>query len=211
MKLQAAMDEIAGINQAGKTGTTKVQGGKIYTNVSARVEVLRKHLGLECGIETAPLFPANGGIFMQAWVKDKSGFILGTGHAYATSVSKEKGIEKLETTAVGRALASLGLAGGEYASDVEMNTWQERYEEPSTGIHIEISADDVAPDDWLASKISLIEEYATKPRSTPEGVGKAYDKAIHDPIWAKLTPEQCAEYEETIKQIKFQLKQKETA
>jgi hypothetical protein len=58
----------------------------------------------------------------------KGSDVIGSGHAYATSISKEKGLEKLESVSIGRAMASLGLSGGEYASDSEMESWKGRYE-----------------------------------------------------------------------------------
>lgn len=128
MELTKAMDEIAELNDKGGKGTEKLQG-KTYTKVAARVEVFRKHLGLSLGIETEVLFPIKG-VMMIARVKDKEGFVLGSGHAYAESLGKDKSLEKLESVAVGRALASLGLIGGEYATDSEVETWPERYEDP---------------------------------------------------------------------------------
>lgn len=198
------MNEISTLNEKGGKGTTKVQGGKTYTNVSTRVEVFRKHLGLEYGIEAAPLFPMNGGIFMQAWVKNAQGMIIGTGHAYATSVSKEKGIEKLETTAIGRALASLGLAGGEYASDTEMESWAGRYDEK--GIHMEMGEDDVSPESFLKSKLEALSEWVTKPKSTLEKLVAWDEKTQNDPIFNKLNDPQKLLYSEAVKEAEHTLK-----
>lgn len=203
-KIQEAMAEISGLNEKGGKGTTKVQGGKIYTNVSTRVEVFRKHFGFEYGIETAPLFPHGGGIFMQAWIK-KGGEIVGSGHAFSQNITKEKGIEKLETTAIGRALASLGLSGGEYASDVEMETWQERYEEPKKQ-NGWMSDDEVPPETWLKAKIARMEEFVTKPKSTVEKLIDGDTATRKDPIFSKLNDGQRLEYEEAVKAADFALK-----
>lgn len=209
-KLIKAMDEIAKLNEQGGKGTTKVQGGKTYTNVSARVEVFRKHLGLEYGIETSPLFPAQGGIFMQAWVKDMNGNVIGSGHAYATSVSKEKGIEKLETTAIGRAMASLGLAGGEYASDIEMESWDDRYSPPP--IHMEYGADDVEPEEWMNAKVERLYKYIETPKASLEGMAKADTKTRDDPIFKKIIDEGLDDirdvYEVAIKDAETKLKKR---
>lgn len=204
MEILKAMDELAKLNEKAGKGTTKVQGGKIYTNVSTRVEAFRKHLGLEYGIETAPLFPATGGVLMQAWVKDLNGNIIGTGHAFANSVSKEKGIEKLETTAIGRALASIGLAGGEYASDTEMETWPERYAKPE-GM---MTTEEVTPESWLEHKIMNIEEFITKPKSTLAKLYVGDGVTRKDPMFATLNDGQVKEYEEAIKQADFKLQEK---
>jgi len=127
-RLKSAMDNVAKLNEKGIT----VQGGKKYTQVVTRVEVFRKEFGLDYGIDTEILFPANGGIVVKAKVTSKDGFIVGSGSAYASQLNKEKCLEKIETTAIGRALASCGLAGGEYASDDEIKTYDDRYATPIT-------------------------------------------------------------------------------
>lgn len=124
--LNKAMEEISALNTAGAKGTTKVQGGKIYTNVSSRVEVFRKHYGLDYGLDTQ-ISAFEGGVLCKAYIMVGAD-VVGSGHAYSTNIAKDKSIEKLETTAIGRAMASIGLAGGEYASDVELDSWEERYE-----------------------------------------------------------------------------------
>lgn len=54
----------------------------------------------------------------------------GTAQASATKIANEKGFEKLETVATGRALANLGyLASGEVASSEEMEEFQEYKQE----------------------------------------------------------------------------------
>ena len=59
MKHADAMKEIADLNKRGAAGTTDIKG-KTYTNVATRVEVFRKHFGLEYGINTELLFPVKG-------------------------------------------------------------------------------------------------------------------------------------------------------
>ena len=44
-KLNKAMNEVSGQNKDG----VKVQGGKKYTNVSTRVEMLRRNFGFDVG------------------------------------------------------------------------------------------------------------------------------------------------------------------
>jgi hypothetical protein len=123
-KVGNAMDNIAKLNEKGIT----VQGGKKYTQVVTRVEAFRREFGFSYGIDTDILFPADGGAVVKAKVLSDQGHLIGSGMAYTSNISKEKCLEKLETTAVGRALASCGLAGGEYASDDEIKSYEERYE-----------------------------------------------------------------------------------
>lgn len=207
MELNKAMDEIAKLNDAGGKGTVKLQG-KTYTNVSTRVEVFRRHLGLDLGIETEVLFPVKG-IMMIARVKDKEGFIIGSGHAYTDNLAKDKSLEKLESVAVGRAMASLGLSGGEYASDSEMESWQARYNPPA--IHVDLGEDDVPPGDWLKEKIKILEAYPKKPRSTTKGLAVADGNARRDPIFKKLNEEQRLEFEGAVNLANKLLKEKEMA
>lgn len=122
--LEMAMQEVSSLNSEG----IKVQGGKRYTQVVTRVEVFRKHLGFHYGIETG-IFEFAGGFMAKAVIRDLTNDkIIGTGHSYAGSIAKEKSVEKFETTAIGRALASCGLSGGEYATQEELETHEDRYE-----------------------------------------------------------------------------------
>lgn len=123
--VKKAMAEVAELNDQG----IKVAGGKKYTQVVTRVEVFRKNFGFDVGINTdVKLF--GSGFLVKATVFLKGGEQIGSGHAYATSIQQTKSIEKLETTAIGRALASCGLAGGEYCTQEEIDTFNERYQEP---------------------------------------------------------------------------------
>lgn len=123
--IQAAMAELSDLNKAKGAGTQDIKG-KTYTKVAARVEVFRTHLGLDYGLDTQ-ISDFQGGVLCKAYVT-KGEEVIGSGHAYSTGVSQEKGLEKLESTAIGRAMASIGLSGGEYASVNEMESWEGRYE-----------------------------------------------------------------------------------
>ena len=190
MEIVKAMDEIAKLNDAGGKGTVKLQG-KVYTNVSTRVEVFRKHLGLEYGLDTEVMFPVKG-VMMIAKVKDKEGSIVGSGHAYADSLAKDKSLEKLESVAIGRAMASIGLAGGEYASDGEIESWKERYD---SGIGIEKGADDVPAPAWIEERIQNLTAFVSSPKPTKANWNKRIDKIETDPIFTKLRPDEIGVYE----------------
>jgi len=165
--LNKAMDEIAVLNKDGVV----VQGGKRYTQVVVRMEVFRRRFGLDYGIDTDVLFPAEGGIIVKAKVTGE-GNIIGSGMAYATEMSKEKCLEKLETTAVGRALASIGLSGGEYCSQNELDTYEERYEE----ITAEQREQQLEAIDGLYDYETLVEfdEYKPDISNLPEILLEAY-------------------------------------
>lgn len=64
-------------------------------------------------------------VVMKAIITGEDGAIIGSGFAEEIrgdgNVNKTSALENCETSAVGRALASIGLAGGEYASANEMD------------------------------------------------------------------------------------------
>jgi hypothetical protein len=120
------MDAVAKENKNG----VKMQGGKKYTQVVTRVEIFRRHFGLEYGIQTE-IKPLSNGVLASATVTNPDGAIIGSGHAHTTAIQKDKSIEKCETTAIGRALASCGLSGGEYATENEIESHEERYAQPA--------------------------------------------------------------------------------
>lgn len=123
-KLIEAMNEVGGLND---THGVNMQGGKKYTQVVHRVQAFRKHLGLEYGLDTQ-ISTFGGGFLCKAYVM-KEDLVIGSGHAYTADLNKNKSLEKLESTAIGRAMASIGLSGGEYATDLEVDSWEDRYED----------------------------------------------------------------------------------
>lgn len=107
--------------------TTKIQGGAEYAKVSDRLKEFRKD-NPRGKIETIPLMQESGMVMFKATIlKDKADehSAEATGHALQTK-SGIKDFEKLETVAVGRALALLGYgADGEIASSEEMEEFEE--------------------------------------------------------------------------------------
>lgn len=100
--------------------------GKEYAKVPERIKEFRQ----DCpngSIKTTPTMLADGQIMFQAVIlKDKSNANSADATAHAIGKSEgEKAFEKLETIAVGRALAMLGyLSSGEVASSEEMEEFQ---------------------------------------------------------------------------------------
>lgn len=113
-----------------KVKTISFGAVKDYAKVKDRLNEFRQANpnGL---VETTPMPQPDGSLMFKARIlKDKSNPASGeaTGHAFSNieKLTKEKGFEKLETIAVGRALALLGYASdGEIASSEEMEEFNE--------------------------------------------------------------------------------------
>ena len=131
-ELKNVMAAVNDINQS--HGVTQ-KGGKKYTEVSKRVEAFRTHFGLKYGITTNIIVDDGIRVLIKAQVYDLANTAIPVGEGYAEELRGEghfaKGdkrnvntgaaIENCETSAIGRALASLGLHGGQYASVDEIN------------------------------------------------------------------------------------------
>lgn len=112
--------------------------GKSYATVPARIKEFREANpnGL---IETKPEILGDEIMFSARILKDKSNQSSGeaTGHAIGKKVG-DKAFEKLETIAVGRALALLGyMASGDIASSEEMEEFMAYKENQAFGIRME--------------------------------------------------------------------------
>ena len=121
-----------------KTKTTTIGGGAEYARVPERIKMFREACP-NGSIETKPTILEDGSyMFSCTVVKDlKDEF---SPRATGNALGNKKGIkdfEKLETVAVGRALAFLGyLASGDIASSEEMEEFQEFQEEQKEKIVI---------------------------------------------------------------------------
>lgn len=102
--------------------------GKFYTTVDKRVQVFRKHFG-SCGrITTTVHLNDLERVVVDATVAIFKNNVWETiGNDYAEEfrsqgpVNKTSALENCCTSAIGRALASCGLGGGEYASSFELD------------------------------------------------------------------------------------------
>ena len=116
-KFQTAMDFVADLN---KSHGVMQRGGKQYTEVAKRVEAFRTVFGGEYGIDTDIIHNDGQTVVVKATVKDKDGFVVGSGLAEeirgSSHITKTSAVEVCETSAIGRALASMGMHGGQYAS-----------------------------------------------------------------------------------------------
>lgn len=98
--------------------------GKQYLQVVDRVNLFRYHYGMAYAIDTEILADDGKRVLMVASVKDNDGRVVGKGYAEEIRnvgpINRTSAVENCETSAIGRALANIGLAGNEYASAFEM-------------------------------------------------------------------------------------------
>tara|TARA_S200002703_G_scaffold122963_1_gene108894 strand:+ start:554 stop:1255 length:702 start_codon:yes stop_codon:yes gene_type:complete len=120
--IQQAMALCAELN---KTHGVKQRGGKMYTQVVHRMEAFRKVFGVSMGVDTKILVDDGQRVVVKAIITNADGIVVGSGMAEEIRgqghVNTTSALENCESSAVGRALASIGLAGGEYASANEMD------------------------------------------------------------------------------------------
>ena len=119
--LKLAIDEC---NNLIETEGVVQKGNKKYLEVKHRVQVFRKFFPL-WGIQTTLLYADEKYVRVQATITNPTGAIIGSGMAEEVRgvgmVNKTSALENGETSAVGRALAAIGLGGSEYASVNELD------------------------------------------------------------------------------------------
>ena len=108
------------------SGIVKIHG-KEYKTVALRVAEFRNEYTIKdgWGIVTTLVHHDSDTVIMKAEVVNPSGMVVGTGYAEekrsASQINRTSAMENSETSSIGRALASVGLAGtGEYASADEL-------------------------------------------------------------------------------------------
>lgn len=109
-----------------KVATTKITGGADYALVPDRLKAFREQ-NPRAKTETAPKIDGEMVIFKAHIVADKNdpNSPEATGHSYGPAKGN-KAFEKLETVALGRALAQLGyLNNGEIATTEELDEFHE--------------------------------------------------------------------------------------
>ncbi len=100
--------------------------GKEYVPVKDRLALFRSYYGDSASIATEVLHNSTntGGTVLVRATIGIAGRVIANGHAESIrgdgAVNSSSPVEATETRAIGRALAALGLAGGEYASADEM-------------------------------------------------------------------------------------------
>lgn len=105
-----------------KPGTINIHG-KEYQTVALRVQMFRE-AHPDWSLTTSVMDRDAQCVVMQATIADTEGRVIATGHAeeYRTSsqINKTSALENAETSAIGRALAALGLGGTEFATANEV-------------------------------------------------------------------------------------------
>lgn len=124
------IDAMKQVNDLNKTHGVAQRGGKKYTEVFVRVEAFRQAFGTDLGVDTQILVDDGKRVVVKATILSKEGFTVGSGLAEEIrgqgNVNKTSALENAETSAIGRALASLGLHGGSYASANEIEAVQRK-------------------------------------------------------------------------------------
>lgn len=112
-----------------KVATIKYQGND-YATVPARLKEFRQN-NPNGSVKTVPMYQPDGSLIIQATIiqdrsNEYSADATGTARYSSEELEKKKSFEKLETIAVGRALALLGyLNNGEIATTEEMDEFND--------------------------------------------------------------------------------------
>src|SRR5687767_11183602 len=98
--------------------------GKEYQTVAYRVGKFREAHGLNYCLTTEIVSRDTDCVVMKATITNPEGKVVATGHSeeyrQASTINKTSAMENAETSAIGRALAALGLGGTEFASADEV-------------------------------------------------------------------------------------------
>tara|TARA_R110002167_G_scaffold205926_1_gene409903 strand:- start:11 stop:706 length:696 start_codon:yes stop_codon:yes gene_type:complete len=121
-------EAIHSIKNLAENEKVTVKGGKKYTQVATRVEILRNAYADTAQIVTEVVEMNQQYVCMKATIsvlQDRQWSVVSTGHAEeyraSSNVNKTSALENCETSAIGRALAAMGIHGGEFASSFEVD------------------------------------------------------------------------------------------
>lgn len=126
------------LQKANTTIKTTPIKGKEYAEVNQRIKVFRSLFPMG-SIETELLSNQGGVCIMRAIIRSEEGRVIGTGTAYerenSSNINKTSYIENCETSAVGRALAMVGIGiDTSVASAEEVENAIEQQNKPSAEV-----------------------------------------------------------------------------
>lgn len=105
------------------TGIVNIHG-KEYQTVAYRVGKFREIHGLDLSLTTEIVTRDEDCVVMKATITNEGGRVLATGHSeeyrQSSTINRTSALENAETSAIGRALAALGLGGTEFATADEV-------------------------------------------------------------------------------------------
>jgi hypothetical protein len=188
-------------------GTVNIHG-KVYETVALRVKKFReKHPQFR--LLTEIVSRDDECVVMKATIANDSGELLATGHSeeyrHTSQINKTSALENAETSAIGRALASLGLGGTEFASadEVANAITQQRtgVHKPSDGAMDRVSKD---RQNVILDSSVLVKDYLQQDR-IEDAYGLCEDFTDPDEkvaLWAMLDSKQrrrIKDYSESLK------------
>lgn len=98
--------------------------GKEYQTVAYRVGKFREIHQFDLSIVTEIIHRDEDCVVMKATISNLEGKVLATGHSEeqraSSTINRTSALENAETSAIGRALAALGMGGTEFASADEV-------------------------------------------------------------------------------------------
>ena len=187
-KLMAKCEESLAV-----TGVTQ-KGGKKYMMVKDRLTFFRQFYGLKYGIATELIFADELRVQCKAEIIDENGRIIGSGMAEelrgSSPVNKASALENCESSAIGRALASLALHGGEYPTLDEIESDKRSAEV----IDINNAKPKKIADDIPFSAAEAVSDWAEWASEMISGMPKHKNIAEHK-AWANSVKDTLAEME----------------
>ena len=138
----------------GQTGIVKI-GAREYKTVALRVQEFREAFPLGSGwsLRSKIVQLDDDKVVIRAVVANPDGRIIGTGYAEeyrkSSKINATSALENCETSALGRALASCGFGGSEYASANEVQGAIAAQDEIAASL-VTKALEAVGKGDWLA-------------------------------------------------------------